>query len=175
MPSYKTALEEYESENNKGRKKLMYAHFGLAVFYTQCLEETFSLMLCSERIAKKKSINKQEVNEIIESIESAKKTMGKFIHDVKDCYNLPEQLVIDLKQILEKRNYIIHKFFKIEIRKTFSDSGIKDIIKYFCDFKDEVKRIDNELMKYNDIHQKKLGVTDQEINEMAKKMRQGLA
>lgn len=45
MKQYETDLGEYESEDDNGRHRIVYAYFGLAVYFSQCLEETFSRML----------------------------------------------------------------------------------------------------------------------------------
>src|SRR5690606_7571602 len=98
-------------------------------------------MLWSDRIFKKKVKSNKEVNEIIDAIENSKKTMGLFINEVKQTYSLPEELIESLKDILEKRNYIVHKYFKLEIQKFASDLGKKEMLKYFCSFIDNVKQI----------------------------------
>ena len=53
MTQYETALGEYESEDDNGRHRIVYAYFGLAVYFSQCLEEIFSRMLWIDRIFKK--------------------------------------------------------------------------------------------------------------------------
>ena len=50
MTKYELALQEYKEENEDGKHKLIYAYFGLAVYFSQCLEETFSIMLWTDRI-----------------------------------------------------------------------------------------------------------------------------
>ncbi len=73
-------------------------------------------------------------NEIIDAIESSKKTMGALIHEVKTEYSLPENLETDLKRVLDTRNYLVHKFFKEQIQKFHTELGKKEMLKYFCDF-----------------------------------------
>ena len=75
---YEIAQSEYESEDDSGRHRLVYAYFGLAIYSGQCLEETFSIMLWTDRIFKKKVKTNAEVNEIIDAIENSKKDNGEF-------------------------------------------------------------------------------------------------
>ncbi len=112
MTQYETALGEYESENDSGRHRIVYAYFGLAVYFSQCLEETFSRMVWIDRIFKNKVKTNKEVNDIIDAIEGSKRTMGNFINEVKQGYKLSRELEKELTYILDKRNYLVHKYFK---------------------------------------------------------------
>jgi len=171
MNTYLDALEEYKLEDENGKSRLIYAYFGLAIYFSQVLEETFSIMLWTDKIFKKKVKTNSEVNEIIDVIENSKKTMGVFINEVKQSYCLTEKIATDLKTILEKRNYIVHKYFKIEIQKSFSDIGRKEMLKYFGDFIDQTKSIDSELNNYYSIYTDKLGLTNQKIEEIMAEMK----
>src|SRR5690554_4350790 len=111
MNQYETALEEYENENEDGKHKTIYAYFGLAVYFGQILEETFSTMMWTDGIFKNKVKTNKEVREIIDAVENSRKTMGRLITDVKKAYNLSEDLIKELKDVLDKRNYLVHKYF----------------------------------------------------------------
>jgi hypothetical protein len=149
MSTYETALQEYELEDENGKHRIIYAYFGLAVYFSQCLEETFSIMLWTDRIFKKEVKTNKKVNEIIDAFENSKKTMGNFINEVKQSYyEIPEQLEQKFEAILEKRNYLVHRYFKLEIQKTFTELGRKEMIEYFCDFVDKAKDIDESLKDY---------------------------
>ncbi|MFD2562633.1 hypothetical protein [Aquimarina rubra] len=172
MNRYEIAIEEYESSEDDGKHKLIYAYFGLAIYFSQVLEETFSIMLWTDRIFKKKVKSNKEVNEIIDAIENSKKTMGVFINEVKQTYSLPEQLIESLKKVLEKRNYIVHKYFKLEIQKIASDLGKREMLQYFCSFIDNVKEIDEELNKYYLDYKLRLGITEETIDQLVKEMKE---
>lgn len=76
MSTYQGALEEYRNEDNDGKYRLIYTYFGLAIYFSQVLEETFSIMLWTNRIFKDKAKTNKEVNDIIDTIENSRKTMG---------------------------------------------------------------------------------------------------
>lgn len=171
MNRYEIAIEEYESSGDDEKHKLIYAYFGLAIYYSQVLEETFSIMLWTDRIFKKKVKSNEEVNEIIDAIENSKKTMGLFINEVKQTYSLPEQLIVSLKKILEKRNYIVHKYFKLEIQKFASDLGKREMLEYFCSFINNVEQIDEELNKYYSEYKFRLGITEEIIDKLVEELK----
>ncbi|MBL0330892.1 MAG: hypothetical protein IPP64_16150 [Bacteroidetes bacterium] len=172
MDTYKDALAEYESEDDNGKHRLIYSYFGLSIYFSQVLEETFSIMLWTDRIFKKKVKTNKEVNEIIDAIEKSKKTMGNFINEVKKSYSLTEKHTNDLKDVLEKRNYLIHKYFKIEIQKCYSDLGRKEMLKYFGNFIDQTKNIDSELNSYYSKHTERMGFTKEKIEQLVNEMKQ---
>jgi len=170
MNTYKNAIEEYEIEDENGKSKLILAYFGLAVYFTQVLEETFSIMLWTNYIFDGKNKTKEKVNKIIHSLEN-KKTMGTFINEIKQTYSLSETITIDLKTILEKRNYLVHKYFKDEIQKTYSDLGRREMLEYFGTFIDDIKKVDKELNEYYSNHTKKMGLTDEKIEKLVSEMK----
>lgn len=171
MNIYNRAIEEYHSENEDGKYKLIYTYFGLAIYYSQVLEETFSTMLWMDRIFKKKIKTSTEINEIIDQIENSKKTMGLFIKEVKQSYDLTEDIIKELETILEKRNFLVHKYFKIEIQKNYSDLGRLEMLEYFGVFTDEVISLDRKLNDYYKKHIDKLGFTPEKIEKLLEEMK----
>jgi hypothetical protein len=172
MGRYEIALEEYEIEDEDGKAKLIYAYFGLAIYVTNCLEETFSIMLWTNRIFKQKPKTNKEVNDIIDSVENSKKTMGQLLQEIKENYGLSEDHKEILKNVLVKRNYLIHKYFRLEIQKFYSETGQKEMLKYFGDIIDETKLIDNELNQYFEHYKLKLGFDEKRISELVAKMKE---
>lgn len=168
---YDIAKKEYEIEDDDGRHRLVYAYFGLAIYFGQCLEETFSIMLWTDRIYKNKVNTNKEVNEIIDAVENSKKTMGLLINEVKQSYSLPENISNKLKTILDRRNYLVHKYFKLEIQKCYSDLGRKEIIKYFTDFIDDSEELDEQLTEYYKKYTDRLGLTEKRREELMDQMK----
>ena len=171
MDIYNIVLKEYKQEDDNDQHKLIYSYFGLAVYFAQCLEETFSNMLILHRIKHKKIQTNQEVQAIINTIENSKKTMGSFIHEVNQAYDLTEELKVKLSQGLKTRNYIIHKYFKLHIEKFTSDIGKREMLKYFCDFISLVQQVDKDLEFYYYTYMNKVNITEDKLNKMIEKMK----
>jgi hypothetical protein len=170
--SYKEAIEEFNSEDENGKSRLVYAYFGLAIYFAQCLEQTFINMIWLDRVFKKRVKFQNEVNEIIDAVENSRKTMGALIHEVKTEYSLPGNLETDLKKLLDTRNYLAHKFFKEQIQKFETELGQKEMLKYFCDFVDDSKGVDNELNNYYYHYTQKLGLTEERIIELMEELKE---
>ncbi len=171
MGKYQEALDEYYLEDENGKVRLIYAYFGLAIYITNCLEETFSIMLWTSRIFKNKPKTNKEVNEIIDEVENSRKTMGLLIQEIKVNYGLTDEHKLQLKNVLDKRNYLIHKYFRLEIQKFYSETGNKEMLKYFSDIIEEAQNLDNELNQYFEHYKLKLGFDERRITELVDKMK----
>ena len=167
---YDSAEQEYYLSDDDGQHKLVYAYFGLAIYFGQCLEETFSAMLWTDRIFKKKVKMNQEVNKIIDAIENSKKTMGVFINEVKQSYTLTDEIIEQLDKALNDRNFLVHKYFKINIQKFYSEIGRLEMLKYFCNFCDNSKSLEKDLKIYYKKYTDKLGVTQERVDAIMKDM-----
>lgn len=164
------ALEEYLHEDENGKHKLIYAYFGLSVYKSQCLEETFSNMLLLHRICNKSLNLLEDIDK--EILNSSKKTMGNLIREVRNEYNFTDKLEEDLLEILNKRNYLVHKYFKENIQKFFTELGQKEMLSFFSKFIDESTKIDNELEIYYQDYKNKLSLTDDVIKNTMNKMKE---
>ena len=160
MTSYQEAIKEYEHTDDSGQHKTIYAYFGLAVYYAQCIEEMYIAMLYTRRIAKLKTKTQQNAREIIEKIDSSRNTMGRFIGEVKQAYSLTDELEKSLKALLETRNFLVHKYFKRNVQKFSSDVGRREMLQYFCDFIEDAKKLEEQLLPYHEKYLHRLGISD---------------
>lgn len=123
-------------------------------------------MLIANKIIKKNLKSNDEVVALIDSIGQSKKTMGVFINEINQSYSLNDKIVEDLSKLLEKRNFLVHQYFKKNIFKVYSDTGRKEMLQFFTTFVDESIRIDLELNQYYQNYIKKLGITEDHIQEL---------
>ena len=166
MDLFNFALDEFNEEDENGKSKLVYSYFGLSVYYSQVIEESFMLMLWMNELFNKPKSDKKLFIETISNIENAKKTMGVFINEIKQVYHFSDDLVKDLNSILLSRNYLVHKYFKDNIQKFYTEKGKIEMINYFCSFIDNVKRIDKELEVYYIKYLNRMGLNEEKINEL---------
>jgi hypothetical protein len=97
--------------------------------------------------------------------------MGILLKEVKENYGLSKNLSVDLSTTLATRNYLIHKYFKNEIQKFYSDKGKLEMINYFCEFVEQSKKIDDVLKSHYSKYTLKLGFTDKRIEEMVNELK----
>jgi len=166
MSRYNDAVFEHEQEDENGRAKNVYAYFGLAVYQSQCLEEAFYLMLIKNRIITKKIKTNREINDFMDKFETSKRTMGNLVNEVKQAYNLSEETKNELTSLLNRRNYLAHKYFKENTQKFYSETGQKDMLKYFCEFIDHSRKLEEELKAYYFKTFEKMGLTEERLQQL---------
>ena len=167
---YNTAQDEFSIEDENGKSRLIYAYFGLAIYFAQCLEETLSILLWTNKVFKNKVKTNREVNEIIDDSEISKKPMGILLNEVKRVYELSDDQILSSQSILNERNYLVHRYFKINVQKFYSSQGQLEMLKYFCDFIGKSQHIDEELKFHYKIYTDKLGLTEEEITAIMEDM-----
>ena len=131
----------------------------------------WSLQLTNSKLFKNEIKTNKEIREVIDDVENSKKTMGQYIIDIKKTYDLSDGLLNELQNALKIRNFLVHKYFKIEIQKSYSDLGRKEMLKYFCDFMDTVNSIDSKLTLYYLKYKLRMGFTDEKIDELVQQMK----
>ena len=127
-------------------------------------------MIWLNRVFNRRIQSMNELNEIVDSVENSKKTMGALINEVKTAYSLTETLKDDLNEVLGSRNYIVHRFFKEHIQKFYTDLGKKEMLKAFCDFIDDSKNVDTQLNYYYTHYIERMGATDERIEAIIQEM-----
>lgn len=161
---YEFALEEYKNEQNDSQDKIIFAYFGLAIYKWQCLEKEFENMLWIKNIFINNVTSLEEFDDLVNEVEWKRHTMWKQINELKKIYSFSEKIEMELIEVLEMRNYLIHKYFKENIQKLSSMQWIKETLKYFTDFIERASLLDKELQIYTDDYKKKLWITDEKLN-----------
>lgn len=165
---YKTAIEIFDTLAEDDKAKEIYAHFGLAVFITQCLEQQAINMIAICRQAKQKLKTQEQVDSLWDNYDLGSRTLGVLINEIKQLYNLTEQDTIELGEVLRLRNYIAHDYFRFNAELFYTDSGQKRMIKDFVEFRDRAKLLDSKLINYAKTYIDKVGLTDKRIQEIYK-------
>jgi hypothetical protein len=163
---YKTAIEIYDKLNADDKTKEIYAHFGLAVFLAQSIEQQSINMIAICRQAKGNIKTFDQVNALWDNYHLGSRTLGVLINEIKQLYNLSNEDTIELGEVLKLRNYITHDYFRFNSELFYSDSGQKRMIKDFIDFQDRIQLLDSKLIDYTTVYIKKIGLTDEKIIEI---------
>jgi len=91
--------------------KDVYAHFGLAAYWIQCLETSLiNLLLCNGRVRGTIPTAK-EFDQLDESLRNGT-TLGGLIKMARHECELPDMTESVITLALQKRNFLIHHFFR---------------------------------------------------------------
>lgn len=160
-----SAKKEFENTNDDDdRSKLVYAYFGLAGYWIQCLEQTFENMIILGTLKNQDSLNKEFVDNFYYELDKSKDTMGGLLRKVKRIYSISEDHIIELSELLEKRNYLIHGYFKANSFKWVTNEGKLEMILEFVDFVQKTVKTDKELNGYYRKYLESFGVTELVLN-----------
>lgn len=156
--------------NNSSEDKydeLILMYYGWAVFKGQELEEVFSYMLWTKRLFTKKAKTNDDVKRIIDRIDSSSATLGTLINEVKQLYKISEADSEKLEEVLNKRNYLVHEYFRERGGLLRFKRRKLEAIKYFCDFIAEADSTHSKMQDYFKLYSEKLEhleTTEEEIN-----------
>ncbi len=101
--------------------KEVYAYFGLAMYRAQCLERQLAIVLATRYGPGPTKITNVEYDGLLESLFS--KTMGRLVRDIGEVAKLSEREEEQLREALNKRNWLAHRYFWERARVFLSASG----------------------------------------------------
>jgi hypothetical protein len=167
---YNIAIEEFEQLDDDQKAKTIYAHFGLAVYIAQVLEQQAINMIVVSKQSKKKFNSRDQVDELWNNYYFGSRTFGILVNEITQNYQLSESDNFELKALLKLRNHIAHDYFRLNSELFFSESGQRRMIKDFVEFRSRAKSMDSILKDYMKVYTDKIGLTDEKINEMLEQM-----
>jgi len=153
--------EEIYDDNE--HSKDCYAHFGLAVYYSQVLEHQLVNMIMILKRSQGLLPTENDLDILYERKFS--KTMGQLINEIKDIFELSVEELEALKAVLKQRNFIVHDFFKENITLTFTRTGRDKLIGELKEFVEKVRAIDSKLTIYSTRMLNELGITEEMLEE----------
>jgi len=176
MKSTDTALEiainQFNIADKERKSDLIPLYAGLAIYWAQCVEKTLENMLIVKELSEKGTLTSEIVDQTFDKIENSKATMGKLVYEVKSTFSLNNEHTNQLKNVLEMRNYFVHRFFKVNSFKPYTETGQKEMIIECATFIDDCRRIDKALALYYEEYYLKAGLTEDRIGELVLQAKQ---
>ena len=149
--------------------KEVYAHFGLAAYQAQCVEMSLNNFFLINKRVSDATLTVQE----LDSMEAArqKQTMGKLIKDFRTYVDLSTDCEELLNRALEKRNFLMHHFFRERAVQFMANGGRWQMIDELTEITNDLKFADTVIIAVYDNLRRVLGVTDEILDrEYAKLM-----
>lgn len=164
---YEKAIKEFDQlTSHDDRVKEVYAHFGLAIFNAQILEQQAINLIAFCRLSKNRSLSSDEINTLWDSYDHGNKTLGMLITEIQQQYKLSDEDYAEFKELLKLRNYITHDYFRHNSGIWYAREGMKRVIKDFCSFIDRRKKFDGKLQEYILQFANEFGYTKEKFEEM---------
>ena len=148
----------------------VFAHYGLALYRAQCLERQLAMILASKYGPDPTRITRMDFDHSIEDMFS--KTLGQLVRSIKELSALNEDEEERLKNALETRNWLAHRYFWERAVELLSEAGRELMINELRDAISLFDKLDkvftNETMEWADA----FGITQQSVErEMDRLMR----
>jgi hypothetical protein len=141
----------------------VYAHAGLALYLAQCLEHeivnSLGVVAIVRMLSKKWPVTSTEIGEYESQVdqiwdEHFERTLGQLLKSLsKSNVEIPSSLDSDLRESLEMRNRLVHRYFRERAEAWFQRDGKKAMT-------DELKLMQEQFMK-----------TDHALHEVTSKIR----
>ncbi|MEM5527413.1 hypothetical protein WN093_01160 [Gammaproteobacteria bacterium AS21] len=159
-------------------RKDVYAHYGAAMYYAQCLEQGIIIAIMfidhfpkaikgySSQEAWESSFDKFMDNE-------SSKTMGRLIGSLKAIDFPIERIELQLKEALKKRNFLAHHYFFERALEMTTDNGciklvqeLEEMQSFFSSVEVEINNVSDQLaVKYGFTEEMKESIMQQMMAE----------
>jgi hypothetical protein len=107
-------------------QKEVYAFFGLTSYSAQCLEKALVNLAFTYSLSDKNIATPEEWDNLFKDIN--KKTFGRLLGLVKKELSTSDEVLADLQNALDKRNWLAHDYFFDTISQFHSESGREQMI-----------------------------------------------
>lgn len=164
---------ERDDENDQCRD--VYAHFGLAMYWAQVVEhEIINSIMLLKIFPNSKSVKTlAEWQNIVDDFYAGKfeKTMGKIVADFKlSGIDTSAEFMQTLESSLKARNFLAHKFFRINSIDFVTNQGRTRMIEELSSYTELFKTANESLYANASQIRLKLGMSDEMIANMMKEM-----
>ena len=146
----------------------LFAYAGLVLYWAQCFEMSLEIFLLIHTRLANKSISLSE----LESYESdiQRKTLGGLLRDVRQRVAFDSSAEIAIGDALEKRNLLVHRFFKERGIEALSLAGRAEMIERLQDFEQSFRVADRVAWSIVEAARKVLGIPDEIIQQELKRL-----
>jgi len=150
------------------RIKEVYAHFGLAMYFSQCLERTFSMALVTVFNLDLMKTTRGQFDSKLDS--NFKKTLGSLLREMKKTQLIDEGLESELLQVLDKRNWLAHHYFWDRAIQFMNKDGQLAMIRELEDITACFHEMDSKLMDLLKEWRRNKGISDEVVQEILEEM-----
>ena len=167
MIKYRKDLMDCLDSNSK-QKREVFARYGLAMHYAQCIEKSLAMLISSVFNKEFMPSSPQVRNDFYNQAFS--KTLGSLIKKLEKKITIPPNLNQDLNYALDKRNWLAHEYFYDRPGEIHTPEGRNKMINELSEIYENLRKIDDRLELIIDKWVKNVGIKDELIKDMIKKL-----
>jgi len=152
-------IEEMDDESWQTRE--VYAKYGLAMYFAQCLETGLVNLLVALKLKDRDKITRYDIDSLIEI--NYDKTLGKLISSLKQAMKTSEDLENDLKELLNIRNYLAHRYFRVKAIDFMKKDGRQHMLSELECFISKLEGGDKKIEYITAVIAEQYGITNETI------------
>lgn len=157
-------VEETDDESWQTRE--VYAKYGLAMYFAQCLETGLVNLLVALKLKDRDKITLSDIDSLIEI--NYEKTLGKLISSLKQAMKTSEDLETDLKELLDIRNYLAHRYFRVKAIGFIKKDGRQRMLSELESIISKLENGDKKLDLIDSVICEQYGITNEMISKITK-------
>jgi len=152
-------IEEMDDESWQTRE--VYAKYGLAMYFAQCLETGLVNLLVALKLKDRDKITRFDIDSLIGI--NYEKTLGKLIYSLKEAMKTSEDMETDLKELLDIRNYLAHRYFRVKAIDFMKKDGRQHMLSELECFISKLEGGDKKIESITAVIAEQCGITDETI------------
>jgi hypothetical protein len=143
----------------------IYAYFGLAIYWSQCLERTISIALISVFNQNVKNMTSELFDFELEL--NFKKTLGSLLKELNKTQPFDEEhFQEELTELLKQRNWLAHHYFWDRAVHFMNKDGKQTMLEELKKIAIRFQEMDEKLMKMLQDWRRAKGVSDEEVQSI---------
>lgn len=155
--------ERYKVKKTEEHIKEVYAHYGLAIYYAQCLERALCILLVAENAPNLRKISRADYEKMLESL--FRQPFGSLIKRLSKIIDIPSDFEKNLREVLKKRNWLVHHYFWDRAEHFMTKKGREFMLNELQVASKVFDNFDNEISHMTDAWAKKHGITEERIKK----------
>lgn len=152
-------IEEMDDESWQTRE--VYAKYGLAMYFAQCLETGLVNLLVALKLKDRDKITISDIDSLIGI--NYEKTLGKLIYSLKEAMEISEDIETNLKELLDIRNYLAHRYFRVKAIDFMKKDGRQHMLSELECFISKLEGGDKKIESITAVIAEQYGITDETI------------
>jgi len=141
---------------------------GMALYYAQVLERIVADHLVLTSVILRKAVTPEDVTSLYTG--SFEKTLGRLQNDLGKLISVPPNISSGLKNSLEKRNYLCHRYVRENWRCFAHEDGYREMTKELTLMWQQFKRLYDTLMEIMLIMFENFGMARKEYEQLRMKL-----
>ena len=141
----------------------MFAQFGAAMFQCQALERRLALMLALIESPGAEQGSREELQDLLDKLH--RQTLGTLIERYRKSGLIPEGYEPRLREALELRNLLAHRYFAENVELLVLPAGRDDMISKLNGHAAWIREVEQELAAFTERWHAKHGITAEAVQE----------